>query len=278
MACRTTACSRPTIQAFTPFPTAPATALLRSISLPGTHSAIRSTFSGNAWFRNIRTEGINAESQHRLARQSVYQPSAAEQAALTAAGYTGFPDQRRQCRQHAVSEMALHRASALQLNDPDESCDGVIVYSKELQNDYGFSGQLTWITSPRIGRNQFAAGAISRSRQRRLHAEHAVRLSQSRLHDHGRSGMAGWIHHARQSRRFARQPAWRDSELEPLFHRHAHSCEDRECDGFGALQPVHDRQYRPDQSHRRPRLARPATMSFSDSTLPSGLPGAPSPP
>ena len=28
-----------------------------------------------------------------------------------------------------------------------------------MQNEYGFSGQFTWITSPSIGRNQFAAGA-----------------------------------------------------------------------------------------------------------------------
>ncbi|MGD1071064.1 MAG: TonB-dependent receptor, partial [Bryobacteraceae bacterium] len=30
---------------------------------------------------------------------------------------------------------------------------------KEVENDYGFSGQLTWTTSPALGRNQFAAGA-----------------------------------------------------------------------------------------------------------------------
>ena len=70
------------------------------------------TFSGNAWYRNIRTEGINGNANTDSFDESVYQPSAADQAALTAAGYTGFPDQRRQRCQHALSVMALHRASS----------------------------------------------------------------------------------------------------------------------------------------------------------------------
>ncbi|MGA2120167.1 MAG: TonB-dependent receptor, partial [Bryobacteraceae bacterium] len=49
-------------------------------------------------------------------------------------------------------------AEALQLGDPDQTCDGVDIYSKEVQNEYGFSGQLTWVAAPEIGRNQFAAG------------------------------------------------------------------------------------------------------------------------
>jgi hypothetical protein len=77
---------------------------------------------------------------------------------LTAAGYTGFPTsganiRTRRFRSGAASPSAEQRAI------PDQTCDGVTIYSKEVQNDYGFSGQFTWITSPRIGRNQFAAGA-----------------------------------------------------------------------------------------------------------------------
>jgi outer membrane receptor protein involved in Fe transport len=36
----------------------------------------------------------------------------------------------------------------------------VNIYSKEAQNEFGFSGQFTWIASPSIGRNEFAAGAL----------------------------------------------------------------------------------------------------------------------
>ena len=49
------------------------------------------TFSGNVFYRNIRTEGINGNANTDSFDESVYQPSAADQAALTAAGYTGFP-------------------------------------------------------------------------------------------------------------------------------------------------------------------------------------------
>src|ERR1035438_4295286 len=63
-----------------------------SISFNGRHfitSAI--TVSGNVYYRNIRTEGINGNANTNSFDQSVYQPNAADQAALTAAGYTGFP-------------------------------------------------------------------------------------------------------------------------------------------------------------------------------------------
>ena len=49
------------------------------------------TFSGNAWFRNIRTEGIDANFNTDVLGKPIYQPIPQEQAALTAAGYTGFP-------------------------------------------------------------------------------------------------------------------------------------------------------------------------------------------
>ena len=39
-------------------------------------------------------------------------------------------------------------ANALQLADPDETCDAVNVFSREAQYDYGVSGQLTWVTKP----------------------------------------------------------------------------------------------------------------------------------
>jgi outer membrane receptor protein involved in Fe transport len=50
-------------------------------------------------------------------------------------------------------------AEALQLGDPDQTCDGINIFSKEVQNEYGFTGQFTWITSPKVGKNQFSAGA-----------------------------------------------------------------------------------------------------------------------
>jgi outer membrane receptor protein involved in Fe transport len=97
------------------------------------------TFSGNAWFRNIRTEGINANINDDVLGQSIYEPG--ENAANTP-----FPK-------------LLCIAEALPPGNPDQTCDGITIYSKEVQNEYGLSGQLTWLTNPRAGRNQFTAGA-----------------------------------------------------------------------------------------------------------------------
>jgi outer membrane receptor protein involved in Fe transport len=116
------------------------------------------TFSGNAWFRNIRTDAIDANFNDDALGQMIYQPSAQEQAVLSAAGYTGFPTGGASIANTPFPKWPCI-AEALQLGDPGETCDGVNIYSKEVQKDFGFSGQFTWITSPKIGRNQFAAGA-----------------------------------------------------------------------------------------------------------------------
>jgi outer membrane receptor protein involved in Fe transport len=116
------------------------------------------TFAGNAWYRNIRTEGVNANLNTDSFDQSVYQPSTKEIATLTAAGYTGIPASGATAANTPFPKWRCI-ANALQQNDPDERCDGIIIYSKQVQNEYGLSGQVTWLTSPRIGRNQFAAGA-----------------------------------------------------------------------------------------------------------------------
>ena len=115
------------------------------------------TFSGNAWGRNIRTEEINPNFNTDALGNQIFQPNAAEQAVLAAAGYTGFSTSGANASNTPFPKFRCI-ANALEQNDPDERCDGVIIYSKEGQNDYGGSGQLTWITSTGIGRNQFAVG------------------------------------------------------------------------------------------------------------------------
>jgi outer membrane receptor protein involved in Fe transport len=112
------------------------------------------TFSGNAWFRNIRTEGVNPNLNTDSFDQSVYQPSTKEQAALTAAGYSGFPTSGATAANTPFPKWRCI-AEALLVGGPDERCDAVTIYSKEVENDFGASGQFTW-TKP--GRNQFVAG------------------------------------------------------------------------------------------------------------------------
>ena len=116
------------------------------------------TFSGNAWFRNIRTEEINPNFNTDALGFEIDQPDAAGQAVLAAAGYSGFPTSGANPSNTPFPKWPCI-ANALEQNNPDQTCDALTIYSKEVENDYGFSGQFTWITNPRPGRNQFAAGA-----------------------------------------------------------------------------------------------------------------------
>src|SRR4029079_6447982 len=51
----------------------------------------RVSVSGNVYYRDIRTNTLNGDINEESLDQSIYQPGAAERAALAAAGYTGFP-------------------------------------------------------------------------------------------------------------------------------------------------------------------------------------------
>jgi outer membrane receptor protein involved in Fe transport len=117
------------------------------------------TFSGNIWYRWIRTEEINGNANNDSFGGPVYQLSDADQAALTAAGYSGFSANGENASNTPYPSLACI-ANALLLSDPDETCDAVTVYSKEIQNDYGLSGQITWLNKPWGRRNQFTAGAV----------------------------------------------------------------------------------------------------------------------
>lgn len=116
------------------------------------------TFTGNAWYRNIHTEAINPNFNDDAQGNLIYQPTLEQRQILSAAGYTGFPTSGADITNTPFPKWPCI-AEAVSLGSPDSTCDGVNVYSKEVQHEYGFSGQFTWITSPRIGRNQLAAGA-----------------------------------------------------------------------------------------------------------------------
>lgn len=113
------------------------------------------TFSGNTWYRWIRTETANGNANNDAFAGPVYQLTPSDTAALAAAGYSGFPTV-----DNSPYPSWACIANALALNDPDETCDAVTVFSKEIQNDYGLSGQFTWITRPWHHRNQFTAGVL----------------------------------------------------------------------------------------------------------------------
>jgi len=114
------------------------------------------TFSGNAWYRNIRTEGINPNMNTDAFNQPVYHLDPADIAALSAAGYTGFPPAGDT---YSAFPKWPCIAQALEMANPDAFCNGVLITSKDVQNEYGISGQVTWLANTRAGRNQFTAGA-----------------------------------------------------------------------------------------------------------------------
>ncbi len=116
------------------------------------------TFSGNAYFRYIRADTVNPNLNTNSLTQAVYQPTAADQAALRAAGYTGYPASGATA---ANTPFPFWRciAQALQQAEPIEKCNGVITSSATKQNNYGLTGQLTWVTAPAGHRNQFTAGS-----------------------------------------------------------------------------------------------------------------------
>lgn len=116
------------------------------------------TFSGNAYFRHIRTRTLNGDINEDSLDQSIYQPNAAEQAALTAAGYSGFPASGATAENTPFPSWRCI-ANLLLRDEPGEKCNGLINRTASQQRNYGVSGQLTWYHRTGANRNQLTAGA-----------------------------------------------------------------------------------------------------------------------
>jgi len=116
------------------------------------------TLSGNAYFRYIRSDTYNADLNENSLDEQVYQPSAADIAALTAAGYQGFPTSGANASNTPFPYWRCI-AQALQHDDAADKCDGILTSTYTKQHNYGVSGQASWSGSPRGHRNQFTAGA-----------------------------------------------------------------------------------------------------------------------
>lgn len=101
------------------------------------------TLSGNAYYRRIRTSTLNGDVNDDSLDQAVYQPSAAEQTALTNAGYTGFPTSGATAANTSFPTWRCI-ANALLNDEPAEKCSGVLNTTHTLQTNYGLSGQLSW--------------------------------------------------------------------------------------------------------------------------------------
>jgi outer membrane receptor protein involved in Fe transport len=113
---------------------------------------------GNAYFRSIRTNTFNGDINEEALDQSLYQPGAAERAALAAAGYSGVPASGATAANTPFPRFRCI-ANALLRDEPSEKCNGLINRSRTEQDNYGAAGQMSWFASSNAFRNQLTAGA-----------------------------------------------------------------------------------------------------------------------
>jgi outer membrane receptor protein involved in Fe transport len=129
------------------------------VNLTARHGAgARLAVSWNAYYRHIRTDTLNGDINDGSLDQSVYQPNAAEQAALAAAGYIGVPASGATAANTPFPSWRCI-ANALLGDEPATKCNGLINRTGTVQDNGGASGQLTWLGSPDTINRQFTAGA-----------------------------------------------------------------------------------------------------------------------
>ncbi len=114
--------------------------------------------SGNVFYRNIQTHTLNADVNDDSLGQWLYQPNAVEQAALAAAGYTGYPTSGET---QANTPFPFWRciANILLNSEPNQQCNGLYNRTATDQHDAGFNAQVA--LEPELwGRdNHLVAGA-----------------------------------------------------------------------------------------------------------------------
>jgi outer membrane receptor protein involved in Fe transport len=114
------------------------------INLTTRHDRSRTlTLSGNVYYRHIGTDTLNGDINEGSLDQSVYQPTAAEQAALAAAGYTGFPTSGATAANTPFPSWRCI-ANVLLNDEPGEKCNGLLNRTDSTQHHYGAAGQITW--------------------------------------------------------------------------------------------------------------------------------------
>ena len=182
------------------------------------------TLSGNVYYRDIRTDTLNGDINEDSLDQSVYQPSAAERAALAAAGYTGFPTSGANA---ANTPFPYWRciANALLSDEPGEKCNGLINRARHR------AAQRRRVRPGRRGATALAAAQPVHGRRRRSTAARVGFVQSTELGylnpDRSITGVGAFgdgvtggerrrraVRHARRSRR-------RTQHLERLRDRHA---------------------------------------------------------
>ena len=113
--------------------------------------------TANAYYRRIHTDTLNGDLNEHSLDQSVYQPTLAEQAALRAAGYSGFPASGANASNTPFPFWPCI-AQVLLADEPAEKCNGLVNRTDALQRNAGASGQLTRRATLAGHANQLTAG------------------------------------------------------------------------------------------------------------------------
>ncbi|NKI99156.1 TonB-dependent receptor [Novosphingobium sp. SG707] len=114
------------------------------ITLSGHHRLSENlTLSANAFWRSIVTRSINGDMNEGALGESLYQPNAAERAALTEAGYTGFPISGETQANTAFPKWRCI-ANVLLNGEPNEKCNGLLTRSSTRQQEWGGAVELGW--------------------------------------------------------------------------------------------------------------------------------------
>jgi outer membrane receptor protein involved in Fe transport len=129
------------------------------LNLEGKHSFSDALLlSGNAYYRKIQTRTENGDLNDDSIGESVYQPSAAERAALTAAGYSGFPTSGATAANTPFPKWRCI-ANALLNSEPNEKCDGIDTRTRTAQENYGVGAQFNWSSDFGSNHNDVIFGA-----------------------------------------------------------------------------------------------------------------------
>ncbi len=116
------------------------------------------TLAGNAYRRKIDTDTFNGDVNDDALDQAVYQPGAAERAALAAAGYSGFPTSGENA---ANTPFPKWRCIAQKLlnDEPGEKCTGLVNMTDTKQTNSGLNLQLSSSDDFMSRNNLFVVGA-----------------------------------------------------------------------------------------------------------------------
>lgn len=117
----------------------------------------RISLAANAYHRRIDTGTFNGDLNDDSLGESLYQPTAAERAALTGAGYTGFPESGE--TQENTPFPSWRCIANILLNDePNEKCNGLLNRTHTRQHDAGVSLQATFTEPLGSFANQLTLG------------------------------------------------------------------------------------------------------------------------